>query len=60
MVVIAEVGIPLTGFLREALVRKYGSEWYEQCSAAVSALRHNDSREEASPNGPTYRLGTIR
>ncbi|HEY4643225.1 MAG TPA: DUF3109 family protein [Bacteroidota bacterium] len=53
-------GIPLTGFLREALVRKYGVGWYEQLSAAVSAVRHNDFREEASPNGPTYRLGTIQ
>ena len=32
-------GVPLYLFLKEALVRKYGEEWYEQLRIAVNALR---------------------
>ncbi len=34
-------GIPLYRFLKEALVRKYGSEWYQKLEAEISARTGN-------------------
>ena len=42
-----EKGIPLYLFLKEPLIRKYGSEWYKElCLAAEHLKGNNDSNSE--------------
>jgi len=39
-----EAGIPVFNFVREALIRKYGREWYDELEIAHSQIdlsRHN-------------------
>ena len=33
-------GVPLYTFLRDALIRRFGSEWYEELCTTVNELRH--------------------
>lgn len=44
-----ELGVPLGDFLREALIRAYGSEWYEEFQRVCRSHRATHAGAPASP-----------